>query len=239
MIDNPVYKKALKHIFKHITMFIGISVLVLISINFGAYYEIIKYKINNYYHPEMYEPISNTGFVGDRIDLSFLSNDMKVVLDDLSRHIPTPDDSRIIIPKINKNVPLVFVQTQVSGKEWQEVEGVLMDALKRGVVHYPDSAMPGEVGNFVVTGHSSYYPWDNGRYKSVFALLEEVEVGDEIIYYHKQKKFVYKIKSKEVVLPDQVNVLNGSNTKETTIITCVPVGTNLKRLVLKGELVGK
>jgi sortase A len=100
------------------------------------------------------------------------------------------------------------------------------------VVHYPGTAEPGQNGNVVITGHSSYFVWDPGGFKDVFALLHEVNIGDKIIVYHQQIPYSYQVYDKKVVMPDQVDVLTQAGENRLTLITCTPVGTNLKRLVV-------
>jgi LPXTG-site transpeptidase (sortase) family protein len=146
-----------------------------------------------------------------------------------------PPDNRIFISKIGKNVPLVTVPVH---KNWNQLENNIQKGLQNGVVVHPVSRPPGTFGNFFLTGHSSYYAWDNGRFKDVFALLHEMEIGDEVEVFWKNKKYKYQIQSKEVVSPTKVDVLNQPNDKSIiTLMTCTPVGTNKNRLILVGELV--
>jgi len=148
----------------------------------------------------------------------------------------TPPDNRLIIPKINKNIPLIDSDPQkLMNANWQSLEKTFQEDLKNGVIHYPGTANPGEVGNVFITGHSSYYPWDSGRYKSVFARLKDVEVGDDIIVYYNQEKHHYIVREKKEVKADDVSVLNQGDGKYLTLMTCTPVGTNIKRLVVIAE----
>lgn len=145
-----------------------------------------------------------------------------------------PADNRVYLPRINKNVPLVSVPTHTN---WNQLENYIQDGLRRGVVVHPVSHDPGNFGNFFLTGHSSYYTWDPGRYKDVFALLHEVEVGDLVEVFWEGKRYVYKIKEKEIVPPTAVEVLRQPKDKKlVTLMTCTPVGTNKNRLILIGEL---
>ncbi len=145
----------------------------------------------------------------------------------------TPPDTRIIIPRINKNVPIITVSTEaLVNRDWTRLEQEIQDALQDGVVHYPGTAFPGDDGNVVITGHSSYFPWDPGRFKDVFALLHGVKIGDKIYVYYKQKKYEYEVYETKVVLPTQVDVLTQGGDERLTLITCTPVGTNLKRLIV-------
>ncbi len=145
----------------------------------------------------------------------------------------SPPDDRVIIPRINQNVPIVNVSSEnLIKRDWNALETDIQDALKEGVVHYPGTAQPGDRGNVVITGHSSYFPWDPGRFKDVFALLHEIVVGDTVIVYHDQHKYTYEVFEKKVVNPDEVEVLTQEGDERLTLITCTPVGTNLRRLIV-------
>lgn len=151
-----------------------------------------------------------------------------------------PPDTRLIIPRINQNLPIVGVKNEnLIARKWEELEGDIQKALHNGVIHYPGTALPGDNGNIVLTGHSSYYVWDPGRFKDVFALLHEVKIGDKIIIYFNQKKFIYEVFNIKTVLPKDVDVLAQSPNEQLTLITCTPIGTNLKRLIVTARLVEK
>lgn len=148
----------------------------------------------------------------------------------------TPPGFRVIIPSINSNVPVIDVaEDKLIERNWSGLEQEIQDALRSGVVHYPGTPLPGQSGNIVITGHSSYYPWDPGRFKDVFALLHNLVEGDEIIIFNKQEKFTYKISQIEKVFPYEVNVLNDFQDDRLTLITCTPIGTNLKRLIVTAK----
>lgn len=145
-----------------------------------------------------------------------------------------PSDNRLYIPRIWKDVPLISVP---SHKNWKKLEKNIQGGLQEGVVVHPVSKDPGNFGNFFVTGHSSYYAWDNGRFKDVFALLHEVKVGDLVEVYWEGKKYEYKIREVKVVSPTEVSVLNQPKDRSViTLMTCTPIGTNTNRLILIGDL---
>lgn len=151
----------------------------------------------------------------------------------------TPTDNRLVIPKIGKSVPLVNLSAEnIQGENWSELEKQIQDGLRQGVVHYPGTAKPGQYGNVFITGHSSYYPWDPGQYKDVFALLGQLEVGDRYYIYYNQVKYTYEVREKFEVQPSNVAVLEQpTDEKISTLMTCTPVGTTLRRLILKAEQV--
>lgn len=148
-----------------------------------------------------------------------------------------PIDYRLVIPKIGINVPLIGLpENFIADDIWSKFEHEIQDALRQGVVHYPGTANPGETGNVFFTGHSSYYPWDKGQYKEVFANLNQLSVGDEYFVFYQQKKYTYKIVEKKEVRPSETHVLEQpKDQKLSTLMTCWPVGTALKRLVVVAQ----
>ena len=149
----------------------------------------------------------------------------------------TPYENRIIIPSIGKNIPLIDVHHD-EGSSYTQMHEVFMEELKKGVVRYPGTALPGEVGNAFIFGHSSNYPWIQSDYNDVFALLDTLKNGDEVIIFYNQKKFVYKITDRAVVKPWDVKALESRDPtkKELSLMTCWPIGTTLERIILFAEL---
>ncbi|MFO0763517.1 MAG: class E sortase [Candidatus Gracilibacteria bacterium] len=149
----------------------------------------------------------------------------------------TPYENRIIIPKIGKNIPLVDVNIS-HDVDFDHMENIFMQELENGVVRYPGTAAPGEDGNSFIFGHSSNYPWIKGDYNEIFALLDKLDPGDDIIVYYQQKKYVYKVTEKKVVRPGDVKALSerDPHKKELSLMTCWPVGTTYNRLLVFTEL---
>ncbi len=148
-----------------------------------------------------------------------------------------PPENRLIIPKLNLNVPIVIPPIDSLLKEdWTQLEEEIQQGLQEGVVHYPGTAVPGQAGNFFVTGHSSYFPWSPGKYKSVFARLGELEVGDEYWVYYGGDKFRYIVEGKKEINPNDVTALDQPiNKRIASLMTCTPVGTTLRRLILTAK----
>lgn len=147
-----------------------------------------------------------------------------------------PYENRIIVPKIGKNIPLVDVELS-KNVDFDHMENIFMKELEKGVIRYPGTARPGENGNAFVFGHSSNFPWMKGAYNQVFALLDKLTYGDEVIVYYNQKKYVYVIREKKIVKPGDVKVLNRDpERKELSLMTCWPLGTTLKRMIVFAEL---
>lgn len=148
----------------------------------------------------------------------------------------TPYENRIIIPRIGKNIPLVDI-SMTRSFDFDHMENIFMQELEKGVVRYPGSAVPGEKGNAFIFWHSSNYPWLKGDFNDVFALLDNVEFGDQIIVFYNQKKFVYTVREKKIVRPGDVKVLERNpEARELSLMTCWPIGTTLKRMLVFAEL---
>ena len=148
-----------------------------------------------------------------------------------------PPANRLIIPKLNLNVPIVIPPYEALLREdWTQVETDIQQSLEKGVVHYPGTAKPGQAGNFFVTGHSSYYPWAPGGFKTVFARLHMLSEGDDYWVYYGGDKHRYIVRSVTEVKPSNVDVLDQpADRRLSTLMTCTPVGTTLRRLIVSAE----
>lgn len=161
------------------------------------------------------------------------SIDPQNIVIDPSSEITVGPDPRLIIPKINVDVPAVYGV----GNDYDSQ----MTAMEKGVAHFAipgASSRPGEVGNTVLSGHSSNDLFDGGDYKFIFAQLEKLAVGDTVYANYGGKRYTYIITKTEVVKPTQVNKLVYPTTKPVlTLITCTPLGTSLNRLLVTAEQV--
>lgn len=139
-------------------------------------------------------------------------------------------DPKIIIPKINVEIPVVYDEPSIA-------EDKVQKALERGVLHYATTPNPGEKGNAVIFGHSSNNILNSGKYKFAFVLLSRLENGDTFMLEKDGTRYVYKVYEKRVVSPKEVSVLNAGKDKTATatLITCDPPGTTINRLVVIGE----
>lgn len=216
-----------------------IFMIIFFALNFSSYSELFFSKLDKLrgdfkLHPYIEEVLSSGEEDGPQelLPVEQVAKEQKTEVPALEIEVAPPDE-RIIIPRINKSVPVVNISTEnLIKRDWNALESEIQEALQSGVVHYPGTARAGQHGNVVITGHSSYFPWDPGRFKDVFALLHEVVVGDDIIVYNEQEKFLYRVYETKVVQPDEVSILTQSGEDRLTLITCTPVGTNLRRLIV-------
>lgn len=111
--------------------------------------------------------------------------------------------------------------------------------LDEHLIHYEGTALPGELGNPVIFGHSVLPVFYNPKsYISVFSLLPTLKPGDDIEVNYDGVEYTYRVSSYHEVQPDQIEVLEQRYDRKTlTLITCVPPGTFLRRGVILAELV--
>jgi sortase A len=118
------------------------------------------------------------------------------------------------------------------------VQGVTPEDIRNAPGHYPDSAMPGQIGNFAVAGH---------REDAIFPRnFDQLRMGDDIIVQTRTTWFVYRTYQQQIVDPHQVDVVNPvpgepADAKPTkalvTLTTCNPWWDNYQRLIYHGKLV--
>lgn len=147
---------------------------------------------------------------------------------DTSNVAVTPDP-RLIIPKIGVDVPIVWDAVASS-------EVSLNAAMDKGVAWFNikgANAKPGELGNFVLSGHSSNDWLDGGSYKFIFARLEQLSEGDAIYVNYNSVRYTYTVSGTKVVKPTDVSALQvGTEKPQLTLVTCTPLGTALNRLLV-------
>jgi sortase A len=123
------------------------------------------------------------------------------------------------------------------------VEGVGTEELKKGPGHYPGTALPGQLGNFVVSGHRT-------TYGHPFYNLDKVKPGDAVILETRNTWYTYRAIRTIIVDPTDVWVIEPTPTppgepaptsakprsRLLTFTTCNPRYSASQRLVLQGEL---
>jgi len=110
--------------------------------------------------------------------------------------------------------------------------------LTESLIHYAGTAIPGNLGTGVVFGHSVLPQFFNPKdYHAIFATLPEVEVGDEILVKVDDVTYKYVVYGMTTVDPTDLSVLEQHfDNYYLYVITCVPPGLDLKRLVIKAKL---
>ena len=111
--------------------------------------------------------------------------------------------------------------------------------LKKSLIQYPQTALPGQLGNGVVFGHSVLPQFFNPKsYLTIFSTLYRLKLGDEIYIDFDNIRYKYLIEEMYEVQPTDLSVLEQRfDGRYFTLITCSPPGTYLRRLVIKSRIV--
>lgn len=133
--------------------------------------------------------------------------------------------ANLIVPKFGD----AAVRTIAGGIGTADVLNVL------GVGHYPESAMPGELGNFALAAHRT-------AYGSSFEHIDQLDVGDPIYVETADGWYRYVFRNHEIVTPYAVDVLlpvprsPGAQPTERmiTLTSCNPKHSTLERIIAYG-----
>ena len=140
---------------------------------------------------------------------------------------PVPGDAfaRLYVPALPGYDPRVVV------------EGVGVEDLKLGPGHIPGTALPGEVGNVVLSGHRT-------TYGAPFNRWAELPPGAEVVVETRDRWFTYTVTGSRIVSPNAVEVTlpvpGQPSAKPTrrllTMTTCNPKYSARERLIVSAEL---
>lgn len=138
---------------------------------------------------------------------------------------------RLVIPKINVDISVDYNATPEYNSQ--------MAAMKDNVAYFGipgANSRPGQLGNVPLSGHSSNDFTDSGNAKFIFARLEQLSKGDIFYLNYEGTRYTYTITRTTVVKPSEVAVLQvGTDKPYATLITCTPLGTAEKRLIVFAE----
>lgn len=127
------------------------------------------------------------------------------------------------IPKINIKEALVSAVNTDLGKS---------------LVNYPGTSIPADPGNAVIFGHSTLSQlYNSNDYKTMFANIFKLKIGDKIYVSLENKTYSYKIYGINVVSPSDTSIFSQDyDNSYLTLVTCTPPGTTWKRLIIKAKL---
>ena len=148
----------------------------------------------------------------------------------------TPEDLLKPIP-IGSGVAVLRIPR--FGRDWAKVvvEGVELRDLRKGPGHYPGTQLPGQVGNFVVSGHRT-------TYGAPFNRVGELKPGDAIVVETADTWYTYRVTATEIVKPTAIEVTypvpKDREAKPAkaliTLTSCHPKYSARQRIIVFGEL---
>lgn len=112
------------------------------------------------------------------------------------------------------------------------------DNLKKSLIAWPTSAIPGNYGVNIIFGHSELPQFANPTdYSGIFTHIMDLESGAVILVDYDGVRYKYIVSDKKVVDPDDLSVLEQRfDDRYLILITCVPPGTLWKRGVVKARM---
>ena len=133
--------------------------------------------------------------------------------------------TRIVVPSAGVNTSVAEVGVVMAGGR------AAYETAWHSAGHHVDSALPGQAGNMVITGHVSVADRGNA---AVFNRLDSVQAGDVVEVYSGDQVYRYEVQKVMVVPPTAVKLLRSDSTAQVTLVTCTK---DLKdRLVVIGTL---
>ncbi|MCP3996351.1 MAG: class E sortase [bacterium] len=113
---------------------------------------------------------------------------------------------------------------------WNVVEGVRTSDLRNGAGHMPDTSLPGQPGNAVISGHRTTWGMP-------FHELDALDPGDRIEVDTALGTHIYEVRQTFVVRPSEVWVADPREGAWLTLTTCHPRFSARQRFVVVAELV--
>ena len=145
---------------------------------------------------------------------------------DQARESPTPALALVEPFKAKLVIPRLNLTTMIE-------EGVAEDTLRHAAGHIPQTAMPGQPGNFGVAAHRD----------TLFRKLRGIRTHDRIVLSTITEDYKYEVTGTTIVLPEDVSVLAPTRGATTmTLVTCYPfyfVGPAPKRFIVQARLIAQ
>lgn len=198
---------------------LGIFVLMQVILPLASYkfWEITVYAQQT----ELVSPTSNNQVLGVSIQQN---SEFPAFISSNKPKSPRPySEFTVTIPRLN----LEDVKTLVDSNN-----------IESNLAHLPGSALPGERGNVFISGHSGLPGPLNPDRRAFFKRLPEMRKGDKILIEAGGQQFEYIVEKLIIVDPKETWVINPPDDtgRYLSLMTCVPPGTTLKRLVVLARL---
>ena len=166
--------------------------------------------------------------LGDRLDRSWAAPRSTA---------PAPTAEPVLPPVPGDAFARLYAPTLAGYDPRIVVEGVDVEDLKKGPGHIPGTALPGAVGNMVLSGHRT-------TYGAPFNRWAELPPGAEVVVETRDTWFTYTVTGSRIVSPTSVEVTlpvpgrpSATPTRRLlTMTTCNPKYSARERLIVSAEL---
>ncbi len=150
---------------------------------------------------------------------------------DTSPDISVPVEPLTTQPVVQEGDPIARIEMPTIGVDNIVVAGVEKSDLKKGPGHYPETPLPGQLGNAAIAGHRT-------TYGQPFFNVDKLRNGDEIVVTTVDGRYVYRVTGQQIVSPSDYEVVATLDpTKATlTLTSCHPKYTARERIIITSEL---
>lgn len=150
---------------------------------------------------------------------------------------PAPGEPELVSLDLGQGFAVLHVPSLEGYDPWVVVEGTSVDDLKNGPGHIPGTALPGDLGNVVISGHRT-------TYGAPFARFGDLVEGHVVVLETEKGWFTYTVRTTSIVAPTAVEVTfavpGDPKAKPTerllTLTTCHPKYSAKQRLIVQAEL---
>lgn len=137
---------------------------------------------------------------------------------------------RIVIPKLGLDAAVMLPASA-------NID-LLNNELLKGVVHYPGSALPDEMGNVFMFGHSTGLKVVHNKNFEVFNGIRNLASGDIVRIRYGAREYWYRVSSVTTKKADDALVNLGPNQgRKLTLSTCRTFGAKEDRFVVEADFI--
>ncbi len=151
-----------------------------------------------------------------------------------------PPVNRLLVPSIALDVPIITMENMPAV---DFAKGRFDKELYEGIVKYPTTPAPGEEGNTLLFGHTSYEVWKSNPYGTIFKDIPKLKDNTLIQVLREGNLYEYKVVDIFIVQPTQVNAqymtYQNAGGSYITLMWCYPLGTDKKRIMVVAKLIKK
>lgn len=215
-------------IFKGLSLFfLGAGVFVLMQVIMPVlafqFWEMTSYDKNQLLADAYPVSLSGAALNGDILGISVASIDNFPAFISSGKFTPPYWDFNLTVSKIG----LFNIKVKVASNDFED-----------NLAQLPGTALPGERGNVFITGHSSLPFIASSKKTPYFVNLQNIKKGDEVSLDALGQKFTYVIEGMRIVDPKDISVIAppDKDGRFLTLMTCVPPGFNVKRLIVLARL---
>ncbi len=142
---------------------------------------------------------------------------------------PTSVTPPAFVTEIHPGDPVARLEIAKIGVDKIVVAGTDTADLRKGPGHYPNTPLPGQLGNAAIAGHRT-------TFGAPFYRINELVAGDEIKVTTLEGVFIYRVTEQRVVAPTDVSVIANTTDAELTLTSCHPRFSASERIVIKATL---